>query len=245
MVANLSNLKQKISTYNSSIQDILTFVPLVQLPGMSSTQVANMANTWSGNNITPTKALDVKDRIVKVNDGLESLLNYMNTLSISNVLLSFDYIIQYENFKNQKVEILDTWKNSITSEFNYITTNVNQLKSTFAQARNTYNTIGNLNSNLAIVAALTLKKAGIGAAALCGTPPLPCGCDASHYKVMCDVIDNLIATLNADRNITGSIINDKIDKISSYENGETNQYGGQITVQPFVEINDEFIANEI
>jgi len=62
---------------------------------------------------------------------------------------------------------------------------------------------------------------------------------------MCDVIDNLIATLNADRNITGSIINDKIDKISSYENGETNQYGGQITVQPFVEINDEFIANEI
>jgi len=125
---------------------------------MSSTQVANMANTWSGNNITPTKALDVKDRIVKVNDGLESLLNYMNTLSISNVLLSFDYIIQYENFKNQKVEILDTWKNSITSEFNYITANVNQLKSTFAQARSTYNTIGNLNSNLAIVVALTLKK---------------------------------------------------------------------------------------
>jgi len=125
---------------------------------MSSTQVANMANTWSGNNITPAKALDVKDRIVKVNDGLESLLNYMNTLSISNVLLSFDYIIQYENFKNQKVEILDTWKNNITSEFNYITANVNQLKSTFAQARSTYNTIGNLNSNLAIVVALTLKK---------------------------------------------------------------------------------------
>jgi hypothetical protein len=65
----------------------------------------------------------------------------------------------------------------------------------------------------------------------------------SHYKALCDVVDNLVTTLQAD--LIGTGINDSIDYIQSYDNGETNEYGSTITVQPFTEINQEFISNEI
>jgi len=132
------------------MQQIIAFNPIL-LTGYSSTQVTQLANTRSGNNINAPKSLDMKNRIQKVNEGLETLLNYVNTLSINNVLMSFDAIIQYENFKNQKVEILDTWKTDINQNLNYITADVNALKSTFTQARGIYNTLGNLTNNILVL----------------------------------------------------------------------------------------------
>lgn len=71
-------------------------------------------------------------------------------------------------------------------------------------------------------------------------PVASCGCDASHYKLVCDVLDNLVITLQTEIND----INDKIDKIHLYP-GDTNEYGTQITVQPFVEINQAFSPADI
>ena len=231
VVANLSNLKQNIITYNNGMQQIIAFNPIL-LTGYSSTQVTQLANTRSGNNINAPKSLDMKNRIQKVNEGLETLLNYVNTLSINNVLMSFDAIIQYENFKNQKVEILDTWKTDINQNLNYITADVNALKSTFTQARGIYNTLGNLTNNILVLQ---------GQRTAIATLQWWYGCSSSYYKPVCDVLDNLISTLQT--NLTD--INDKLYKIHSYQNGETDQYGNQITVQPFVEINQEFTAPEI
>ena len=78
--------------------------------------------------------------------------------------MSFAGIIQSENFKNQKVEILDSWKTNLTQNLNYITTNVNALKSTFTNARGIYNTIGELNNNIAQIVA---KKTAIGGVVTC------------------------------------------------------------------------------
>jgi hypothetical protein len=95
---------------------------------MSTAQITALANTRSGDNLTPAKGIEIKDRTQKVGDGLESLLNYMNTLSINNVALSFQDIYLYESYKNQKVEILDIWKNSFNNDFNEINANINTLK---------------------------------------------------------------------------------------------------------------------
>lgn len=54
------------------------------------------------------------------------------------------------------------------------------------------------------------------------------------------MLDNLVITLQTEIND----INDKIDKIHLYP-GDTNEYGTQITVQPFVEINQAFSPADI
>ncbi|MEI8009081.1 MAG: hypothetical protein WCI00_07025 [bacterium] len=92
------------------------------------------------------------------------MLNYMNGLNINNVSTSFANIVQSEGFKNQKVEILNTRKNNITQNFDYITTNINALKATFTNARGIYNTIGQLNNNIVTIQA---KKAAINSGTLC------------------------------------------------------------------------------
>ncbi len=73
-----------ISSYNNGMQQILDFNPL-SLSGYNATQVTQLANTWTANNITVAKSQEIKSRISKTNEGLESLLNYMNSLSINNV----------------------------------------------------------------------------------------------------------------------------------------------------------------
>ncbi|MEI6672314.1 MAG: hypothetical protein WCL02_02910 [bacterium] len=81
------------------------------------------------------------------------MLNYINSLNINNAVGSFASIIQSENLKNQKVEILNTRKNNITQNLDYITTNINAFKTTFAQARGIYNTIGQLTTNITSIQA--------------------------------------------------------------------------------------------
>lgn len=98
--------------------------------------------------------------IEKVDEGLENLLNYMDSLNINNVGESFNKIIQTEKFKKQKVEILDSRKNNINQNLDYITTNVNTLKSTFTTAKNIYPAIQHLNDNRML---LQNQKTGINA----------------------------------------------------------------------------------
>lgn len=234
VVANLGQLKTMIGGYNNGMQAIISFNP-ASLIWYSSAQVTQLANTRSGTTINPTNIVEIQNRITKTNEGLDSLLNYINSLNIHNVWLSFTNIIQSENFKNQKVELLDSWKTNITQNLDYITANVNALKSTFSNARGIYNTIGQLNNTIVWLQA---KKIAIGWVVTCWTPALPCGCDVSHYKTVCDVLDNLIVTLQGNL----SDINDKLDKIHLYVN---NDFGTPATVQPFVEINQAFSPADI
>lgn len=236
VIANLGQLKTLISGYNSSMQAIIAFNP-TSLQGYSPTQLTQLANTRNENNINPTKSLEIKNRITKTNQGLEALLNYVNSLNINNVWIAYKNIIQSENFKNQKVELLDSWKTNITQNLEYITTNVNTLKSTFSNARGTYNTIGQLNNT---IFAIQAKKTAIAEVVNCWTPPQPCGCDASHYKEVCDVLDTMITTLQTEI----FDINDKIEKIQSYP-GDTNEYGTPTIVQPFIEINQALSPADI
>lgn len=236
VVANLNQLKTIITWYNSAMQTIINFNPTL-LQGYTATQIATLANTRSGNNMTIEKSNEIKNKITKTNEGLESLLNYMNSLNINNVWVAFTNIIQSENFKNQKVELLNSWKTNLTQNLDYIITNVNVLKSTFTNARSIYNTMGQINNT---IFALGAKKTAIAWVAVCGTPAVPCGCDNDHYKVVCDVLDNLIVSLQI--NLTD--INDKIDKIHRYP-WDPDEHGIPITVQPFIEINEIFSSPDI
>ena len=66
------------------MQQIITFNPQTLL-GYGPAQIAQLINTRSGNNINTAKSLEIKERILRTNEGLESLLNYISSLSINNV----------------------------------------------------------------------------------------------------------------------------------------------------------------
>gem|GEM_PF-1137087 len=228
VISNLRQIKKLVASGNLSMQQIVSFNQNL-LGGYSQIQLAQLANTWTGNNLTLEKSTDIQNRITIVNDGLESLLNYANSININNVSLAFAGIINSEKLKNQKVEIVNTRKANITQNLNYIETNVNTLKTTFTQARGLYNSIGQLNDN---ISAIQNKKSAINGVTTCGSPnPSPCGCDSSHYKVVCDALDMIVGTLQT--NLTN--INDAIVKIHLYE---TNESGTMVTTQPFDEINE-------
>lgn len=159
VVTNLSQLKTMITTYNNGMNQIINFSTGTLL-GYNATQIAQLANTRSGNNINTAKLIEMSGRISKTNDGLESLLNYMDVLSINTIEISFARIVQSEKLKNQNVEILDSWKTNISQNLDYITTNINTLKATFTNARGIYNTIGQLNNN---ILALQNKRIAINA----------------------------------------------------------------------------------
>lgn len=84
VVANLAQLKTLINKYNTSMQAIIDFNPTA-LQGYSSGQVTQLANTRSDTNINATKSMEIKNRITKTNEGLEELLNYIQSLNINNV----------------------------------------------------------------------------------------------------------------------------------------------------------------
>lgn len=229
VVSNLTQLKKLVDSGNNGMQEIVTFNPL-SLNSMSPAQVTAKANDRSGKNLNIAKINEITERIKKINEGLDGLSNYINDLSINNTVLYFDSIIQAERFKNQNVEILDTRKTDMTQNMDIINTNTNMLKATFTNARGIYNTISHLNNSIiGIVAQRTIINA---LDPLC--LPNLCGCDANHYKPICDVLDNLVATLQG--NIAD--LNDKIDKIHSYP----GDYG---QVQPFVEINQSFSPTKV
>ncbi|MCX6825442.1 MAG: VCBS repeat-containing protein [candidate division SR1 bacterium] len=230
VISNLTNLKTIVTKVNSGMQQIIAFNTNL-LTGYSGGQVTQLANIRSGIMITPNKLFEINDRIIQTNEGLDVLFNYINSLSMNTVALSFAGIIQSENFKNQKVEILDSRKSNILQNMNYITANVATLKSTFTTARGIYNTIGLVNNNLAIIQA---KRDAINALDESCLPSL-CGCDISHYKPVCDVLDKLIVTLQTDltAHLANSGVNDKLTEIAQYQSSNG-------IVHPLLEINQAF-----
>ena len=237
VVANLRQIKNLVASGNNGMQQVVTFNPTTLL-GYTPTQITQLLHTRTGSNLNWAKILEINNRITKTNEGLESLLNYMDGLNIKNVATSFANIVQSEGFKNQKVEILDTRKSNITQNIDYITMNINALKTTFTNARGIYNTIGQLNNN---IVAIQAKKVAINAVVMCGSPtPIPCWCDITHYKVVCDTLDNILGMLQTNL----SNINDSLTKIHVYL-WDNNEFGVPVTVQPFVEINQLFSDAEI
>jgi len=238
VASHLTKVKNLIASGNNGIHMILTFLP-TNLIGMGSTWVTNLANSRSQENLNTTKILEITWHIEKINEGLDDVLNYMNNININNTLWYFSNIIETERFKKQNVEILDTWKTDITQNLDQIKTNINIFKSTFANARGIYNNVPDLNNNAATITALQAQRGIINALDPSCLPNL-CWCDANHYKAVCDVLDNLITILQEDFEfITGSIINDKINKIQEYP-GEN--FG---TIKPFIAINTLFTNPDI
>lgn len=139
----------------------------------------------------------MQSRITKINEGLESLISYVNVANVDSVMKAFSGIIQSEKLKNQKVELLNTRKANITQNLDYLNTNMNAIKILSLNARNIYNSIGKINNTIQQIQSKRSLINGSVAACL----PQLCGCDASHYKVLCDVLDSVVASLTA--NLSG------------------------------------------
>jgi hypothetical protein len=77
-------MKNLITSENDVKQEMITFNPLL-LPGYSNTDIINKANERSGKALNTAKLQELSGRIEVVNQGLEDLLNFMNSLSITNV----------------------------------------------------------------------------------------------------------------------------------------------------------------
>ena len=164
---------------------------------------------------------------------MESLSDYVGGLNIDSVFSSFDAITQSENLKNQKVEILNTWKADITQNLNSITRDTIILKNTFTNARNIYNTITGFNSSY--TSSVQAKRANIQ------VMRSGSGCSPTRYKAICDVLDSIAYTLG--NNVTG--INNKLAAIRSYPNGGNDDTGKPIITEPFVDIDKAFGATGI
>lgn len=223
VIPNLIQIKNMVTSGNNGIQEILTF-NYNTLTSMSATQIANKANDRTNKNLNPTKLSDLTGKIAKVNNGLNTLLDYLNNLTLNTTATYIDNIIQSENFKKQKVEILNTRKSDFMTNLDAITTRLNVFKSAFASARGIYNTIGTIQDSTASIQAQRNNIANL---------QWGDGCTANYYKAICDVLDGIIALQT---NIVDT--NDQIDKIHSYP-GDNGQ------VQPFVEINWLFSSWEI
>jgi hypothetical protein len=163
----------------------------------------------------------------------------VDTLSLENVESRFQDIMTSEQLKGQQVEILDSRKNNITSDFSYITANMNTLKNTFTIAKTLYPTIPHI-TNLA--AGITAQKTAISIAVLAinCTTPFPCGCDATHYKLLCDALDDIHTALTT----YASDINDRLDKIAQYD-GPLDQSNNPIVRKPFDEITALFAPTAV
>lgn len=202
------------------------------LIGASTNQINAIANTWSGNNINQSKSQQISGSIQEIEKGLKTLLNYTKTLSIANVQSIFEAIQQTEQFKQQNVEILDLRKTEFNNEMNAIITQVQILKNLFVQAQNIYTTINQLQNQ-----ALAIQNQRNNIAGLHGGN----GCSLNYYKPVCDVLTNIIVTLITE----AANINQGIQEIASYQSTQTDINNNLITVQPFIEIYQEFLTNEI
>jgi len=202
------------------------------LIGASTNQINTIANTWSGNNINQSKSQQISGSIQEIEKGLKTLLNYTKTLSIANVQSIFEAIQQTEQFKQQNVEILDLRKTEFNNEMNAIITQVQILKNLFVQAQNIYTTINQLQNQ-----ALAIQNQRNNIAGLHGGN----GCSLNYYKPVCDVLTNIIVILITE----AANINQGIQEIASYQSTQTDINNNLITVQPFIEIYQEFLTNEI
>lgn len=101
--------------------------------------------------------MEISGNIQEINKGLATLRSYINTVSIRNVHYLFENIIQTEKYKNQNVEILESWKTNIITELNTINNKINEFKTQFTQARGTYNTLSQINN----IAAIQTKRNNI------------------------------------------------------------------------------------
>jgi len=232
VIGNLTKIRDMINSGNDGIQTIVNY-NILWLGGLNSTQITNKASERNTIRLDQSEILEISGSLKEIRDGLNDLLDYINTVSVANVQYLMENIIQFEKYKNQNVEIRDTRKTELTNEINTINTNIAILKAKFLQAQNIYNSIVHIQDKIPLIIA---KKTTIAALNLWN------GCDSSHYLAICNVLDNIIYVGNL-----GIVddTNDFIDKIESYQTKETNQRWGFITIEPFIEINSGFLANEI
>ncbi len=234
VVNNLTQVKLAVASWNNGMQQIISFNPST-LSSYLQTGILQLAQTRSWANLNLKKIAEMQSRITNINDGLESLLSYVNFANIDTIGAVFSGIIQSENLKGQKVEILNTRKTNIIQNLDYVNANMNILKTSFINARNIYTSIGKLNNN--IVQIQNMRTAINGSVACL---PTVCGCDASHYKVLCDVLDSVINTLKT--NIT--VINTGIAQIGLYSWYDSD-IGSVVTVTPFVELEQTFAVGSL
>jgi len=95
VVSKLAALKSAITTINNGLTQIDNFsVP--SITSYNATQIAQLVQTWTDNNITTNKVIEISGRIQNINQGLEELRSFIEELSINNTTLLFDDIITTE-----------------------------------------------------------------------------------------------------------------------------------------------------
>lgn len=156
-IGDLTKVKDMIASGNNGVQAILAFDNSGFL-SMNSTQVANKANERSALTLDTAELLAISGTLKEIKDGLNALLNYMDTVSVANVQYLYDTIIQSEKYKNQNVEILADRKSDLTDELNAINTDIAALKAKFILAKNIYTTTAHIQNQSALLA---IKKLGI------------------------------------------------------------------------------------
>ena len=231
VISNLAQIKQIITSGNNGMQTIISY-PYSGLLNMNSTQIAALATQRNTNNLNTDKINLINQKITKAKYWLESLLNYTKALSIDNIKYLISDIIQTEGFKWQKVEILQTRRESIFQNFGYISGNMADMKTTVITAQSLYNTIGDLQNNIYLLQAKRLSIAALH---------LWSWCSAWYYKPVCDVIDNLVSVMQWGQFAT---VNTNIDHIAQYT-GDNDEYGNPTIVQPFPEIIQELTTGAI
>jgi len=130
------------------------------LGGLNSTQITNKASERNTIRLDQSEILEISGSLKEIRDGLNDLLDYINTVSVANVQYLMENIIQFEKYKNQNVEIRDTRKTELTNEINTINTNIAILKAKFLQAQNIYNSIVHIQDKIPLIIA---KKTTIAA----------------------------------------------------------------------------------
>lgn len=179
-----------------------------------------MAQTWADNNIGPDSKQTLSTYTTIARNGIETVGNYFNSFSVEDIQANLANTIQAEAIKDQKVEILTSWKTNIFTDLDYIQTNLGTLKNNFSYAKSIYLATPRIQDKTSILQA---QKIAINGKEMCSNTNTTtyCGC-TDKYKQLCDALDTIIQSSTNER--TG--INDNIDTIQNYSvtaNGQTIQ----------------------
>lgn len=147
VINNLSAIQEHITTYNQGVQNIRDFT-ITSLGGYDTDEIAELADTWSENNISLVSSLDIHNKISHINTGLLELLDRIDTTTLGSALIDIQNIQQQEKLKNQEVEILTTRKTDILNSLTSTKTKYNIMKATFLQAQSMYTSLGRLTTDI-------------------------------------------------------------------------------------------------
>ncbi len=95
VVSNLAALKSAIIASNNGLTQINNF-SVSSITSYNATQIAQLVQTRTANNITTNKVIEMSGRIQKINQGLEEFRSFIEELTINNTALLFDDIITTE-----------------------------------------------------------------------------------------------------------------------------------------------------